>query len=83
MDRNSSRSSRKTISYCLNSFLLGMENYGDQLIEIIVLEPDYLFILEPGPGEKLFEARGKLIQGQDSAPDKVYIWETTPGHGLG
>ena len=35
-----------------NCFLLGMENYGYQLIEIIVLAPDNLFILEPGPGAK-------------------------------
>ena len=27
-----------------NCFLLGMENYGGQLIEIIVLAPDELFI---------------------------------------
>ena len=23
-----------------------------------------------------------MIQDQDSAPDKVYIWEPSPGHGL-
>ena len=50
-----------------------MENYGGQLIEIIVLALDELFLLELGPGAKWFEARGELFQGQDSAPDKVYI----------
>ena len=59
-----------------------MENCGGQLIEIMVLAPDELFILEPGQGAKWFEARGEMIQGQDSAPDKVYIWEPSPGHGL-
>ena len=33
-------------------------------------------------GQGQSEARGELIQGQDSAPDKVYIWEPSPGHGL-
>ena len=66
-----------------NCFLLGMDNYGDQIIEIILLVPDYFFIFELGPGAKWFKARGELIQGQDSAPDKVYIWEPSPGHGLG
>ena len=50
-----------------------MANYGGQLIKIIVLAPDELFLLEPGPVAKWFEARGELIQGQDSSPDKIYI----------
>ena len=54
-----------------------MENCGGQLIEIMVLAPDELFILEQGPGAEWFEARGKLIQGQDSAPDKVYTYMGT------
>ena len=40
-----------------NCFLLGMENYGDQLIEIIVLALDYLFYIRTG-------ARVKVIRGQ-------------------
>ena len=59
-----------------------MEVYGGQLIEIMVLALDELFILKVGPGAKWFKARCELIQGQDSAPDKVYIWEPSPGHGL-
>ena len=57
-DRTLTGASKNVLSNLLhynknfNCFLLGMEKCGGQLIEIMVLAPDELFILEPGPGAR-------------------------------
>ena len=62
-DRTLTGASTNTLSNLLhynrkfNCLLLGMENYGGQLIEIIVLALDELFFIRTG-------ARGKVIRGQ-------------------